>query len=208
MRRYRNRHDGTEVALANFALTFAKALLVFCVVLFLMINPHNGIDGTKPNAEYLITVDWSVAGRYDVDTWIRLPDGSIVYYNNKESAVVFLERDDLGQDCNLNTNAGKPVNMCEEITVIRGIATGEYELALHLYSVNGDEKPTSCPPVTVHVKIEKLNPTITILWQTTVVLDSVRGEKPLVRFTVNSDASVSDFSNVELPSLVYDKLRQ
>ena len=86
------------MALANFSLTFAKALLVFCVVLFLLINPQDGKDGTKPKAEFLITVDWSGDGKYDVDTWTMLPNRSRVNWQNKESGIVFLERDDLGNN--------------------------------------------------------------------------------------------------------------
>src|SRR4051812_7586512 len=99
MGKLRHSQDGREIALANFALTFAKALLVFCVVLFLLISPRQGEDGVKPKAEFLITVDWTGEGRYDVDTWMRLPSGNRVSYSNKESGSVFLERDDMGQDC-------------------------------------------------------------------------------------------------------------
>jgi hypothetical protein len=203
MRRFRNRQSSIEVALANFSLTFAKALLVLCVVLFMLINPKNGTDGVKPNAEFLITIDWQVVGRYDVDLWTRLPNGSIVSYLNKESGVVFLERDDLGQDCNLTTNAGKSTGICQEITSIRGVLPGEYEVSVHLYSANSVGTPAPVEPVTVHVVIHKLNPDTTIVWQGTVILDTIREEKPMVRFTINADASITDLQTDDLPPVVY-----
>lgn len=203
MRRRFHQDSGVEVALANFSLTFAKALLVFCVVLFMLINPKQGDDGTKPKAEFLITVDWSGSGKYDVDTWMRLPNGSRVNFQNKESGVVFLERDDLGNTCDLTTTGGRPVNACEEITVIRGVEPGEYVLALHLYSAFGSIAVAQVQAVTIHVKIEKLNPTVTVVWQTITTLDMVRQERDLLRFTILRDGSITDFTTVDLPRLIY-----
>ena len=208
MRRFRHRqsHSGIEVALANFSLTFAKALLVFCVVLFMLINPKNGQDGAKPKAEYLITVDWSVNTniRYDVDTWTRLPDGTKVYYNNKESGIVFLERDDLGGDCHATTQNAVPTNICEEITVIRGVVAGEYQISLHLFSVGNKSVPVPCDPITVSIKIEKLNPTTQMVYQKIVILNFVRQEKPIVRFTMTDTGKMIDFNDENLSQIIYE----
>ena len=195
MRRYRELHDGSEIALCNFALTFAKALLVFCVMLFMLITPE-AKDGSKPKAEFLITVDW--LGKYDVDTWLRLPDGSRVNYQNKESGIAFLERDDLGTSCEQSTS-----HTCEEVTVLRGIAPGEYVMALHLYSANGSISPATITPVTPVIRIEKLNPSVRLVWQDTVSLDTIRQEKRLVRFRVTETGEMVGFDTEVLPSLVY-----
>ena len=186
---------GVETALANFSLTFAKALLVFCVVLFMLITPE-AKDGTKPNAQFLITVDWM--GKYDVDTWIRLPDGNRVNFLNKESGIVFLERDDLGNTCQLTAS-----NSCEEVVVLRGFVPGEYVLALHLYSADGSLAPNPVTPVTATIRIEKLNPTVHVVWQDTAILDRVRQEKRLIRFEVTKDGAILNFTNDALPSLAY-----
>ena len=200
----RRRHDGgVEAALANFALTFAKALLVFCVVLFLMISPKQGNDGTKPKAEYLITIDWTGALQYDVDIWLRLPDGNIIYYSNKESGIAFLERDDLGHDCVSTTVNAKSVNICEEIIVLRGIVRGDYVVALHLYSANGTTAVASVSPVNVHAQIERLNPTTEIVWQGHVTMTTTREEKGVVRFTIGDDGTINDYDTEQLPPVVY-----
>jgi hypothetical protein len=208
MRRFRPAHDTTEMAIANFALTFAKALLVFCVVLFMLINPQQGQDGVKPKAEFLITVDWPGDGRNDVDTWLRLPNGSRINFQNRESGIAYLERDDLGNDCMDTTDNAKSLNMCEEITTLRGIVPGEYVLALHLFSAHGTSTASPTTPVTVTVKIEKLNPSAKTVWQSQVTLDTVRQEKGVVRFTVLQDGSIDDFETEDLPSLVYQQFTQ
>ena len=202
LRRYRYSHNGSETALCNFALTFAKALLVFCVVLFLMISPHQQSDGSKPKAEYLITVDWTSNGKYDVDTWTRLPNGRRVNFTNKEAEVVFLERDDLGNDCDTTTNSGRSIHACEEITVVRGIMPGEFVLGLHLYSAFGILTAQPTQPVRVEVKIERLNPTVAIVWQTTAVLNTIRQEKDIVRFSMLPDGRIVEFDTDDLPSFV------
>ena len=77
MRRHRRRHSGTETAVTNFSLTFAKAMLVFCVVLCVLINPQQGQDGVKPKAEFLISVDWQGDGKYDVEYRVKQRDGGV-----------------------------------------------------------------------------------------------------------------------------------
>jgi hypothetical protein len=206
MRRQRGRRhsEGVEVALANFALTFAKALLVFSVVLFVMISPKDESDGTKPKAEYLISLEWSSTnGKYDVDLWARLPDTSVVSFQHKESGVVFLERDDRGIDCGLTTNMGFSANVCEEIMVIRGVTPGIFELSMHLFSMNGSSDMKKCPPILVNVKIEKLNPQTKVVWRTTIELNAIRQEKPIVKFYMIGDGSLDDFTRDNLDSVTY-----
>src|SRR6185437_485053 len=162
-------------------------------------------DGIKQKAEYLITVDWSsVTGTFDVDTWTKLPDDSKVMFTNKESGIVYLERDDIGDSCKATTINGTPTNACEEITVIRGIQPGPYQLALHLYSSNGDTRPGPSTSVNVQIAIRKLNPDTVVVWQKIVTLDKTRQELPVVRFVINADGSVSDFITDDLPPIIYD----
>jgi hypothetical protein len=134
---------------------------------------------------------------------MRLPDGKIISYSDKEAGVVFLERDDLGQDCNKTTHMGKPVNACEEIVVIRGIVTGEYQVSLHLYSANLENRPGPTAPVQVNIKIEKLNPNTVIVWRTAVIINTIRQEYKLVRFNVNQDATIDGFATDDIPAIVY-----
>lgn len=198
------RHDDTEVALANFALTFAKALLVLCVVLFVLINPDQGKDGAKPKAEFLISVQWTSEGRYDVDSWTKLPDGRKVSYQSKEAGVVFLERDDLGDDCDSTTVNGKSASVCEEITVIRGVVEGDYSLSLHLFSNRNSITPVPVKPVIVHITIEKLNPLTKIVWQGDRTLERVRQEKPVVNFTMAADGQISNIITEDVEPFIYD----
>lgn len=183
IRRRRGRHDDTETALANFALTFAKAMLVLCVVLFVMIADETPrTEGIRPKIEAAVLVNWPKQAKVDVDTWVQDAEGHVVFFQNKEGGTVFLDRDDLGQDC---------VAACEEIVSLRGLVTGEYVINLNVYYAlteqgAGRQNAPLDEPLPVHVRVVQMNPVIATRWEGEVVLHSVKEEKHVVRFTVNA----------------------
>lgn len=210
----RRRHDDTETALSNFALTFAKALLVFCVILFVMISPETKkSDGLKPKMEYMISVEWDGARDYDVDTWIRDPDSNTLYYGNKEVGFLNLERDDLGALNNTFEIDGKLVTAPyhQELVAVRGFRPGEYVLNVHLYRAGevktdgaGSTRGTHVEPIEVTIRIEKLNPTSSTKFVGKVLLTQVGEEKHVVRFTMTEDGDLKDVST-ELPVLIRER---
>jgi len=182
----RHKHDDTETALANFALTFAKALLVFCVVLFVMItdDKSKNDDGVRPKAEVLIMVDWPSDVKTDIDTWMRNPADQIIMYQNKEAGKVFLDRDDLGDSCQ---------DTCEETTTLREMVAGEYVLNLNVYFANGvPEGEPLKHPFLVHVKIIRLNPRAVTLWEKDIKVVRSKQEAHVVRFKIE-DGLIGDF---------------
>ena len=100
--------EDTETAFANFALTFAKAMIVLAIMLFVMItDATKKEEGIKPKAEAVIMVEWSTtdndaSGKVDVDTWVKNPSGRLVYFGNREADNTFLDRDDLGTNCKIS----------------------------------------------------------------------------------------------------------
>jgi hypothetical protein len=197
----RRKHDDTEIALANFSLTFAKALLVFCVILFLMINPNQKKeDGIKPKIEYMITMSWPTDLDYDVDIWIKDPDGKVLYYENKEVGFMTLERDDLGKTNNTVMVQGQEISILnnEELVSVRGFNPGEYVINAHLYSALRITTPQVIKPFNVTITIQKMNPTVTIVYQGVAVIDTVRQEVHIVRFTMESDGTMKGFTS-DLP---------
>jgi len=206
--RRRRRHDDTEIALANFSLTFAKALLVFCVILFVMINPaKKDSDGVKPKIEYLITLSWPKDLDYDVDIWIKDPDGQIIYYDKKEVGFLNLERDDLGTKNNTVQVGQKIVTVVtnEELVSIRGFKPGEYVINAHLYSAESSPVPRPVSPFRVNIIIQRMNPSVSISYEGSAEIVGVRQEVHLVRFNLNSDGDASGFSN-DLPVYLRQKI--
>ena len=195
-------HNDVEVALANFALTFAKALLVFCVMMFVLIAPNqNANDGVRPKVEVMILVDWPRDAKTDIDTWVKTNQGQIVYFGNKEAGNVFLDRDDLGQEC---------IEVCEEIVSIRSLDPGEFIINLNVFGTRqkGAIQNTTGlelnPPVPVHIKIVKMNPEIKIVWEQDVILHYVKEELPVVRFSI-LDKEITDIHS-DQPSYLMNKI--
>jgi hypothetical protein len=209
MRSRRRKMDDTADAITNFALTFAKAVLVTCFALFLMISPEEKKDdGVKPKMEFMITMEWATELNYDVDIWIRDPNGNVMYYQNKEVGFLNLERDDLGWKNNTVVVDGKKVVVPnnQEIVALRGIRPGEYVVNAHLYSIRGgdpdstasDTQPHSVTPFDVKLRIEKLNPKVKKVFEGTSVIKNNQEEVHLVRFTVTSEGEIVNVSK-ELP---------
>ena len=104
-----------------------------------------------------------------------------------------LERDDRGDtnDFTLVESKKIPLPIREELVSIRGLIPGEYTVNIHLYHHIARD------PVPVTVKIEKLNPTVQIVYYQTLVLDHTDEEKTALRFTVAEDGNVVRTSNLE-----------
>ena len=197
-RNRRNKHQDTETALANFALTFAKALLVIFVVLLMSISPPNThTPGVRPNALYLIMVDWDGNRDVDVDVWVRDPNGRIVNFVNRELGFMALDRDDLGfsSDRVISGSTTNIARINEEIVSIRGIIPGEFVVNVNLFSFNGSDDNS---PITVNVRIEKLNPNVETSWRGSVVMDRRGQEMHVVRFTMDNEGRITNPSN-DLP---------
>src|SRR6195952_4204143 len=87
-----------------------------------------------------------------------------------------------------------PLN--QEIVTIRGIVPGEYV-------VNAQEflAPTT-QKVPVSVKVEKLNPTASVVFYGTQDFDHKGQEETFVRFTLDNEGKVSDVNTERPISLV------
>ena len=97
-----------------------------------------------------------------------------------------LDRDDLGQRNDMIEVAGRlvinPLN--QEIVSIRGILSGEYVVNLHLYRAAGAK------PVPATVKIEKLNPSVELIFFGSLTLTEPGEERTAARFSVGGDGRV------------------
>jgi hypothetical protein len=71
---------------------------------------------------------------------------------------------------------------------MRGILPGEYVVNVFHYLANGVD------PVPVTVTIERLNPTVEVVYSGTVTLDHRGDEKTAIRFTLDKDGVPSHLS--------------
>jgi hypothetical protein len=190
--------DGTFVPFTDILF---NALLGFTMMLFIavaLIHPDAKTGDVDVKAEVLITVSWPDNNPDDIDTYVRDPIGNIVWYNAPEKGLMHLDRDDRGNYLDeVEVNGVKVVYPLNQETVtIRGIIPGEYTVNVYHYL-----NPTNAP-VPVTVRIEKLNPKVSVIYYDTIVLDAQGDERTAARFSLTQDGAVHDVNTIQT-SLVH-----
>ena len=171
-------------ALLGFAFMFAIA--------FMLINSSEETGNIRSNAEILISVQWPDDHPDDVDAIVEDPQGSLVWYHNRDSGLMHLDRDDRGNLAdNLNINGevvSNPIN--QETITVRGLQSGEYIINLLHYKSNFKE------PLPVTVKVEKLNPSVELVYYGEHFLNGVGDVMTALRFYVDSQKNISDLNQI------------
>ena len=181
--------DAFTDLLFNSLLGFA---FMFAIAFMLISDPSDGgkIDS---KAEILISVRWPDQHPDDVDAIVESPQGGLVWYHNRDTGLMHLDRDDRGifaDKMNVNgATISNPIN--QETITIRALQSGEYVVNLLHYQANYDK------PLTVDVKVEKLNPEVELVYYGSHELEGVGDEKTAVRFSVDSEKNISDVNQIQ-----------
>jgi hypothetical protein len=72
---------------------------------------------------------------------------------------------------------------------MRGIVAGEYVVNVYHYVANGVD------PVPVTVKVERINPSVEVVFYGTVELDHRGDEQTAIRFTLDAEGNPSNLNN-------------
>jgi hypothetical protein len=181
--------DAFTDLLFNSLLGFA---FMFAIAFMLISDPTDGgkIDS---KAEILISVRWPDQHPDDVDAIVESPQGGLVWYHNRDTGLMHLDRDDRGifaDKMNVNgATISNPIN--QETITIRALQSGEYVVNLLHYQANYDK------PLTVDVKVEKLNPEVELVYYGSHELEGIGDEKTAVRFSVDSEKNISDVNQIQ-----------
>jgi hypothetical protein len=185
--------DGTFVPFTDILF---NALLGFSIMLFIafaLIKPDDKVGNINVKAEYLITVTWPDNLPDDIDTYVRDPQDNIVWYNTLDRGFLHLDRDDRGEYLDQVMVNGELVKfpLNQESVTLRGIIPGEYTVNVFnfLNPSNG--------PVPVSVKVEKLNPTVKVIYYQSMNLMGSGDEQTAVRFTLDEDGEVSNINTIQ-----------
>jgi hypothetical protein len=172
--------------LFNTLLGFA---FMFAIAFMLISTPEKAGD-IESKAEVLITIRWADKHPDDVDALVEDPQGGLVWYHNRDTGLMHLDRDDRGVFAdNITINGVKvssPIN--QETVTVRAAQPGEYVVNLLHYKSNYSE------PLPVTVKIEKLNPSVSIVYYGTHQLTGSGDEQTAVRFTLDAQGAVASTS--------------
>ena len=181
--------DAFTDLLFNSLLGFA---FMFAIAFMLISDPSDGgkIDS---KAEILISVRWPDQHPDDVDAIVESPQGGLVWYHNRDTGLMHLDRDDRGifaDKMNVNgATISNPIN--QETVTIRALQSGEYVVNLLHYQANYDK------PLTVDVKVEKLNPEVELVYYGSHELKGVGDEQTAVRFSIDSKNNISDVNQIQ-----------
>ena len=173
-----NNFDPFTDLLFNILLGFT--FLFFITILF--INPISKLGNVNLKAEYIITVDWQDNLPDDVDLWVQDPNGEIVSYLKKDAGWLHLDRDDQGiiNDVVIINNKEVIYPINREVVTLRGIIPGEYVVNLYLYEHKSKE------PVEAKIIIEKVNPSLKLVYFNNTVLEAKDTELTIARFNLDA----------------------
>jgi hypothetical protein len=177
-----------------FSVMLFKALQVVAFLFFialLVMNPEAKQGKIDTKAEFIITLGWPDSHPDDIDLYAEDPLGNIVWYHEREAGFMVLDRDDRGGLNNSITVNGRKVAspIRQETISIRGIVAGEYTVNVNYYLA------TTTAPVPVSVKIEKVNPTVEVIFYDTLTLEKMGQEKTAARFKIDDKGNVIDVNH-------------
>jgi hypothetical protein len=173
-------------------------LCVVSVVIAAVAPTKAKVDGVKPKAEYLITMESSVDIDADPDLWLLMPSGKPVFYASREVGCATLDSDNRGFIDSIITLADgsrAKVESDKETTTLRCIEPGHYEVGVNLYAYrdanNVNLTSRNDLGLKTHVEIVGLNPTLRTLFSRDVTLDSVGQTINVTAFNIDADGKLS-----------------
>ena len=201
---YQNQNRNNQAsALHDITLLMAAGFFILFMVALWYVNPIAKLGKIDNKAEFIINMEWPGDLDSDIDIWVMDPNGTFVWFSNKtpNKSPVSLERDDLGDSNDTIMVNDVPVILKRnlETVTIRSILPGEYIVNIHYYS-----RRSMATEIPVTIKVEKLNPTVKIVFMTNdpIVLRKPKDEIMVVRFTIDSDGSVSKVTTAPAVSLI------
>ena len=191
--------DGTFVPFTDILF---NALLGFSVMLFIafaLIRPDAKAGNVDVKAEFIITVTWPDNDANDIDTYVEDPLGNIVWYHAPQKGFMSLDRDDRGNYLDTITVNGQTVSdpLNQETVSIRRNIPGEYVVNVYRFT---DPVPG---PVPVKVKVEKINPKVSVIYYDTIVLTRKGDERTALRFSIDDAGNVTSTNSRQI-SLVHE----
>ena len=173
-------------------LAYRDLLLSVLLVLFALVmlaKPTDPKDLLQPPGQLFIYTTWSDLGG-DIDTWMIGPKmAKPIGYDNKDSAICNLVKDDLGTTTD-STGFNYENIFCREIP------DGEYVINVYSYGVK-------TLPITVNIQVAMMiNGSSVLLFEEKVTLTDPKQEITVVRFTIKDGKVLPESVHHTFVSLV------
>lgn len=179
------RQFNTNLAFVDLLFNLLVGFTSLFVIAFMLINPIAKHGITEPPVLLLAEITWPPESQSDIDIYMRGPNGTVVYYSNKDGSYMILERDDLGQrnDTYVVNDKQITINRNYEMISVTAMPAGEYVLNIHNFSKVGG-------PVPVDISLKRLSP-FSDIYQDTITVEP-RQEQTAVSFVVDSSGEIHD----------------
>jgi hypothetical protein len=191
--------DGTFVPFTDILFNALLGFAVMVFIAFALIRPDAKSGDVDVKAEFIATVNWPDNSPDDIDTYVEDPLGNIVWYHSTQKGFLSLDRDDRGTfNDSLLINGQKVVDPLRQETVsIRHNVAGEY--VLNVYKFTDDSKR----PTPVTIKVEKINPKVSVIYYDTLTLNQKGDERTAFRFSIDENGNVTGTNSRQI-SLVHE----
>jgi hypothetical protein len=192
MRRRFNRQSKTNDAFTDLLFNTLLGFAFMFLIAFILIAEPDKQGNVTIKAEFLITVTWPDGHPDDVDVLVEDPNGVVLWFDNKDTGTMHLDRDDRGAVQDQMMINGKmvtnPIN--QESVSVRAWVPGEYVVNVLHYKSNSTE------PLPVTVKVEKLNPVVTLVYYGVHPLSGAGMEVTATRFVLDGSGAVESTSGL------------
>lgn len=193
MKSGRNRRYFTNpIGLNDLLFTLLFSFMFMLILVLKPIIEEKKISEIIPKAEFLIVLEWDKKSNSDLDLWVKGPNGNIIFFRNRESGNMHLDRDDLGFSTD-SVTIGNEVTILDinrEILTLRGIVPGWYIVNIHFYR-KAEEK------VNASIDVMKIN-AFQIIERKEFILTYQGEEITTVRFLLNSEGQVIEKNNLSM----------
>jgi hypothetical protein len=184
----------------RFAIPFLDVMTLLVLVLLLLIFAalmKISDEASKANIEsasrYIVTMTWDDGSVSDIDLWVRMPTGSVVFFRRRQADFVSLDRDDLGISSDtVIDDAGNTVLVAhrEEVDFIRQTLPGTYTVNVQAYHLVG-------LPVHVRVILTAVSEHARTVTSRELTLTDNREERTAFRFDVDASGDVVSTDTTE-----------
>lgn len=178
--------EGLSPAFLDMSMTIVCVLLAMLLISVFQDTQPPQAGAITPKAEFLVEMTWDDGSADDIDLYARGPDGKVVFFGNRTTGLMFLDRDNLGSNNTVESGAGK-LELADrrETVTIRTAAPGSYVFNAFAHRARGKN--------TARLRVIKLNP-YSVVAVAEATLDQQGQERTLVAMVVRSDGSAEPYA--------------
>lgn len=201
MTRFKNRNN---FAFTDLLLNLVVAITFLFILTFILINPVAKNSIIEPKTKFLVIVDWDYESTADIDIWLKDNKNNLISFLNKDSGLIYLDRDDLGQINDTfwdeTTKTNKIVKINREVISIKSDDPRSYVINLHWYGYKTNQ------PVRATIELIQIDP-YKIFKKQEVVLEKVGQEVKGLQFSINDDGKIENIKRSEELIVIFSNRR-